>query len=138
MIPWVTARRAVLWLVAAAFAAVLVGSAIETVTADPSTGEGWIGGPIQFVLAGGPLLLVSIGLRSPSRAVAQRTAVGAAALLVLVGVVLVAQLRDANEMLADRLVQAGAMLVYLAVLVVELPAFTDRWPPDAVHRPRTP
>ena len=127
--PYSAARRLVFWIVVAAAGVVLVLSAIETFTADPHEGEGWIGGPIQAIFAGGPLVAVSIGLRSIRRKIAKRTAVASLLLALVAAFVLVMQLLDPNETTSDRLWQAVAILVYLASFAVELPAFTRRWPP---------
>jgi len=128
--PYQGARRVVFWVVVAAAIGVVIMSVVEMLTTDPYEGEGWIGGPIQIVLAGGPLAAVAFGLRSTRRVVARRTAVASVVLASFVTLVLVMQLLDPNEIAADRLVQAGALLVYLAAFVVELPAFGGRWPAD--------
>lgn len=128
--PWGPARRLAFWLVAAVAGAVLVLSGVETFTADPRQGEGWIGGPIQAVFVGGPLVLVAVGLRSPRREVARRTAVASLLLALVVTFVLVMQILDPNETDADRLFQGLGLLVYLTAFAVELPAFSGRWPPD--------
>lgn len=39
-------------------------SIVDTLTADPREGEGWVGGPIELVFAAGPLIAVAIGLRA--------------------------------------------------------------------------
>ena len=121
---YVRARRVVFWCVVIAAALVAVMSVVETVTADPQQGEGWIGGPFERVLAGGPLVLVAIGLRSESERTARRTAIAAMIFAGVVGVVLVMQLLDANETVLNRLIQVGALVLYLAVCAVELPAFS--------------
>lgn len=123
-----SARRLVFWVVVAAAAVVVIASIVQTFTADPHEGEGWIGGPIQLVLAGGPLVAVAIGLRSQRQGVAKKTAIASLLLAFVVGFVLVAQLLDPNETLQDRLVQGVALLVYLAAFAVELPALTGHWP----------
>ncbi len=133
--PHSAARRLVFWIVVAAAGVVLVLSAVETFTADPHEGEGWIGGPIQAIFAGGPLVAVAIGLRSNRQSIAKRTAVASLLLALVVGFVLVMQLLDPNETISDRLGQALAALVYLAAFAVELPAFTRRWSPPSSGRP---
>ena len=125
------ARRLVFWIVVAAAGVVLVLSAVETFTADPHEGEGWIGGPIQAIFAGGPLVGVAIGLRSNRQSTAKRTAIASLLLALLVSFVLVMQLLDPNETTSDRLSQASAVLLYLTAFVVELPAFTHRRPPGS-------
>src|SRR5512142_2016052 len=95
-LPLAPARRFVFWLAAATAGAVLVFSVIETFTADPHEGEGWIGGPIVAIFAGGPLIAVTFGLRSPRQRVARRTAVAALLLAFAVTFVLVMQLLDPN------------------------------------------
>jgi len=128
MPPYSSARRVVFWIVVAAAGVVLVMSAIETFTADPHEGEGWIGGPIQAIFAGGPLVVVAVGLRSRRKTIAKRTAIASLVLAALVTFVLVMQLLDPNETNPDRLEQALAVLVYLAAFAVEVPAFTGQWP----------
>jgi peptidoglycan/LPS O-acetylase OafA/YrhL len=124
------------WALLAAAGIVVIGSIIEAFAADPQQGAGWIGGPIQAIFVGGPLIAIGFGLRSPRRSVARRTAVASLLLALVVGFVLVMQLIDPNETVADRLVQCSGMVVYLAAFIVELPAFTSRWPagdvPDRV------
>jgi len=129
--PYSAARRLVFWIVVAAAGVVLVLSAIETFTADPHEGEGWIGGPIQVIFAGGPLVAVAIGLRSNRQSIAKRTAIASLLLALVVSFVLVMQLLDPNETTSDRLWQAITVLVYLTAFAVELPAFTRRWPPPS-------
>ena len=129
--PYGAARRLVFWIVVAAAGVVLVLSAVETFTADPHEGEGWIGGPIQAIFAGGPLVAVAIGLRSNRQSIAKRTAVASLLLALVVSFVLVMQLLDPNETISDRLGQALALLVYLTAFAVEVPAFTRRWPPPS-------
>ncbi len=73
-------------------------------------------------------MAVALGLRSRQRQVARRTAVGALLLAAIVTFVLAMQLMDPNEIIRDQLLQGMGVLVYLAAFVVELPAFTDRWP----------
>lgn len=124
----IRARRIVFWAVVAAATVVVVASIVETFTADPHEGEGWIGGPIQLVFAGGPLIAVAIGLRSQRQSVAKKTAIGSLVLALVVGFVLVMQLLDPNETTGDRVLQGLAVVVYLAAFVVELPAFTSHWP----------
>ncbi|HET9076116.1 MAG TPA: hypothetical protein VFN68_04225 [Acidimicrobiales bacterium] len=114
----------------AAAGVVIVLSAIETFTADPSQGEGWIGGPIEAVFAGGPLILIAVGLRSDLKRTAVRTAVAALLLACVVGFILVMQVLDPNENNLDRAAQAAAALVYLAAFAVEVPAFGSGWPSD--------
>lgn len=53
------ARHIVFWVVAAAGMSI-----VDTLTADPREGEGWVGGPIELVFAAGPLIAVAIGLRA--------------------------------------------------------------------------
>ena len=127
--PYSAARRVVFWIVVAAAGVVLVMSAIATFPSDPQEGEGWIGGPIQAIFAGGPLVAVAIGLRSHRQSIAKRTAVASLLLALLVTFVLVMQLLDPNETTSDRLVQGLAALVYLTAFAVELPAFKGQWPP---------
>ena len=128
MLRYAIARTAVFWLVIATIAVVVVSSAVETFTADPHNGEGWIGGPSQLVLAGGPLVLLAVGLRSGARSVARRTAILAAVFAVVVGFVLVMQLLDPNETARDRAVQAFVLVLFLAVFAVEASAFDGRSP----------
>ena len=128
--PCSAARRLVFWIVAGAAGVVLVLSAIETFTADPHEGEGWIGGPIQAIFAGGPLVAIAIGLRSNRKSIAKRTAIASLLLALVVSFVLVMQLLDPNETTSDRLLQAFGALVYLAAFAVEMPALSRRWPPD--------
>ena len=117
-----------LWVVAATACAALVAAVIVTFTADRHQGEGWIGGPILAVFRGGPLIAVAFGLRSRRQDVAKWTAIAALLLALIVAFVLVMQILDPNETGLDRLEQGFGVLVYLAVFVVELPAFTSRWP----------
>ena len=125
------ARRRVSWLILVVGGFVVVTSLIRGFTADPQQGEGWIGGPIEAVFAGGPLLAVGFGLRSTRQVVARRTAVAALALALVVGFVLVMQLLDPNETAADRMLNALALVMYLAASFVEVPAFTGHWGPGA-------
>lgn len=134
--PYSPARRVVFWIVVVAAGIVMILSAIETFTADPGEGEGWIGGPIQAVFAGGPLVLIAVGLRSQAQRMAKRTAVASLLLACLVGFVLVMQVLDPNETNLDRAGQAAAFLVYLAAFAVEVPAFTSHWPTDDGPVPR--
>lgn len=105
---------------------VVVTSLVNGFTADPQQGEGWIGGLIEAVFAGGPLLAVGFGLRSQRRVVEKRTAIAALALALLVGFVLVMQLLDPNETASDRMLNAFGLTMYVVAFAVELPAFTDR------------
>lgn len=130
---YVRARRVVFWVVVVAAAVVVVASIVETFTADPHEGEGWIGGPIQLVFAGGPLIAVAIGLRSQRQSVAKKTAIASLLLALVVGFVLAMQLLDANETTLDRVTQGLAVLVYLAAFAVEVPAFGSHWP--STNRP---
>ncbi len=136
MPPHSSARHAVFWVVVAAAGVVVVLSAIETFVADYRSGEGWVGGPIEAVLAGGPLVLVAVGLRSRRRNIARRTAVASLLFALVVTFVLVMQVLDPNETNGDRLLQGFAVLVYLAAFSVELPAFSRRWPPSGRPLPR--
>lgn len=124
---YVRARRVVFWMVVVAATVVLVASIVETFTADPHEGEGWIGGPIQLIFAGGPLIAVAIGLRSQRESVAKKTAIASLLLAFIVGFVLVMQLLDPNETTSDRVTQGLAVLVYLAAFAVEVPAFDSHW-----------
>lgn len=118
------ARQVTFLGVLAVIAVVSVASVVETFTADPREGEGWIGGPLQFLFLAGPLIAVGIGLRSRRQDVARRTAVASLLLALAAGFVLVMQVLDENETFGDRLVTALGVLLYLAVFAVELPAFT--------------
>jgi peptidoglycan/LPS O-acetylase OafA/YrhL len=132
--PLSATRRAVSWAVLVAGCVMVIASIIEAFTADPQQGEGWIGGPIQAVFAGGPLVAVGFGLRSGRRTAARKTAIASLLLALVVGFVLVMQLVDPNETSSDRLLNAAAIVVYLAALVVEIPSFTSQWPPDDTPR----
>jgi hypothetical protein len=127
MPPYSLARRVVSWVVIGAGGTAVVASMIEAFTADPQQGEGWIGGPIQAVFMGGPLIAIGFALRSSHRSVARRTAIASLLLALVVGFVLTMQLIDANETTSDRLVQCAGMVVYLTAFIVEIPAFTSRW-----------
>lgn len=129
-VPHPTARRLVFVVIVAAAAVVLVLSTITTITADPRAGEGWIGGPLEAILAGGPLVAVAAGLRSRRATTARRTAVGALVCALVAAFVLTMQLLDPNEIASDRAVQGVAIAVYLAAFVVELPAFGPTWVRD--------
>ena len=135
MPPYSSARRVVSWVVLVAGGVVVIASLIEAFTADPQQGEGWIGGPIQAVFAGGPLIAIGFALRSSRRSIARRTGVASLLLTLVVGFVLVMQLIDPNETTSDRLLQGFAMFVYLAAFFVELPAFTRRWPSSDIPVP---
>ncbi|MGN6605693.1 MAG: hypothetical protein ACTHMS_01595 [Jatrophihabitans sp.] len=121
-----TARRAVWWAVVALAGFVTIASVIDTATADPRSGEGWIGGPLLFVLAGGPLIAVALGMRSPRPGVARATGLAALLLALAAAALLVVQLRDRGETPADRLLQLAASVVYLGVFLVEDQAPRDR------------
>ena len=122
-----TARRVVSWMTLVAGGVVVVTSLVTGFIADPQQGEGWIGGPIEAVFAGGPLIAVGFGLRSPRRVVARRTAIASLALALLVGFVLMMQLLDPNETGSDRMLNSLGLIMYIAAFAVELPAFTRRW-----------
>lgn len=111
-------------------AVVVILSAIEMVTADPHEGEGWIGGPIQAIFAGGPLAIVAVGLRSRRQSIAKRTAIASLLCASVVTFVLIMQLLDPNETDWDRALQGLALVVYLAAFAVELPAFGSKWVPS--------
>jgi hypothetical protein len=128
MPPYSTARRVLSWALLALGVVVVIVSLVQGFTADPNQGEGWIGGPIQAVFMGGPLLAIGLSLRSQQRLIARRTAVASVSLAVLVGFVLVMQLLDSNEIASDRLLSGAGVIVYLAAFVIELPSFTTRWP----------
>jgi hypothetical protein len=133
-----SARLVLSWALFAVGAVIVIMSMIEGFTADPQQGEGWIGGPIQAGFAGGPVIAVAFGLRSSRRLVARRTAIASLLLALVVGFVLVMQVTDPNETATDVLATGAGMAVYLAAFVVELPAFSDRWPPDApIDGPRS-
>ena len=135
MPPYSSARRVVSWVVLVAGGVVVIASMIDAFTADPQQGEGWIGGPIQAVFAGGPLIAIGFALRSSRRTIARRTGVASLLLTLVVGFVLVMQLIDRNETTSDRLLQGFAMFVYLAAFFVELPSFTRRWPSSDIPVP---
>ena len=105
----------------------VVGSLIGGFTSDPRQGEGWGGGVVEAVVVGFPLVAIGLGLRSSRRDVAQRVAIGSGVLAVLVAFVLVMQLLDPNETTPDRLVNLVGLAAYVAAVLVELPAFGDRW-----------
>ena len=119
--------RGVSWIVLVAGGFVVVTSLVNGFTANPQQGEGWIGGPIEAAFAGGPLVAIGFGLRSPRRVVARRTAIASLALALLVGFVLVMQLLDPNETASDRLLNSLALAMYITAFTVEFPAFTGRW-----------
>lgn len=128
-VPWKLGRAIVVWVVLAAVAGVVAMSVVDGLNG-PQGGAGadWGLGLTEALLTGTPLVAVAVGLRSSSRATARRTAVAAFVLALIVTFVLVSQLLDRNEILRDRLVQGLALSVYLMAAVVELPAFTGRWP----------
>ncbi len=124
--PLATARWVVSWVTLVAGGVVVVTSLVNGFTADPQQGEGWIGGPIEAVFAGGPLIAIGFGLRSRSRLVARRTAIASLALALLVGFVLVMQLLDPHETAWDRVLNLFGLIIYIAAFIVELPAFVGR------------
>jgi hypothetical protein len=132
--PLPVVRRVVSWVLLVAAVVVSVWSMVVAFTTGADQGEGWIAGPIEVLFMGVPLFLVGLGVRSDRREVARRTVVACAVLVVLVGFVLVMQLLDPNEVLEDRLVQVVGLVLYLSALVVDAPAFTDRWPPPPPDR----
>ncbi|TAM83736.1 MAG: hypothetical protein EPN43_12960 [Jatrophihabitans sp.] len=113
-------RRVVFWIVVAATVAAVVVAIGDGL--NPDNAEGWVAAPIELAFMALPLALVAVGLHSGNRRVARRTAVAALVLAVAVTFVLVMQLVDPNETLRDRLIQAGALAVYLAAFGVEAPS----------------
>ena len=121
------ARLVVSWAMVVAGGLLAVASTVSGFRADPQQGEGWIGGLIEAVFAGGPLLAVGLGLRSRRATVARRTAIASLALALLVAFVLVMQLLDPNETSSDRLLNSVALALYVAAFTVELPVLRDHW-----------
>lgn len=121
-----TARRVVSWAMLAAGTVAVIASLVKGFTEDPREGEGWLGGVVEAVVMGGPLLAVAFGLRSSRRTTARRTAIAAFVFAVLAAFVLVMQLLDANEIASDRVVSGLGVAAYLAAFVTELPAFTAK------------
>ena len=80
------------------------------------------------------MILVAIGLRARRRVVARRTAIASLVFAGLAGFVLVMQIVDPNETVANRMVQVAAICVFLAACAVEAPAFGSSWPPDPGSR----
>jgi hypothetical protein len=109
------------WVLLTGGVAVVVASLVSGFTSDPQTGEGWGGGLLIAVLAGGPLLALGAALRSQKQHVARRAVVAAAAAAAVVAFVLVMQLLDENETAFDRVVSSVALMAYVLAAVVELP-----------------
>ena len=119
-------RRTVSWALIAAGVVVVIVSLIDGFTSDPQSGEGWGGGVMAAVFAGGPLLAVGAGLRSSNPHIARWTAVGAVSAATAVTFILVMQLLDGNETTANQAVTAMALVGYVLAAVVELPSVLTR------------
>jgi hypothetical protein len=109
------------WVLLTGGVAVVIVSLVNGFTSDSQAGEGWGGGVVAAVFAGGPLLAVGTALRSEKQHVARLTLVAAAAAAVLVAFVLVMQVLDENESMANRAMTTVALAAYVIAAVVELP-----------------
>ena len=123
---WSSARRIVSWILIVGGVVVVIVSLINGFTSDPQNGEGWGGGVTAAVFAGGPLLAVGIGLRSPDRRIGRWTGAAAVAAAVVVAFVLVMQLLDENETTTNHLITSAALVAFVLAAVTEIPAFTKR------------
>ena len=109
------------WVLLTGGVAVVIVSLVNGFTSDPQAGEGWGGGVVAAVLAGGPLLAVGTALRSEKQRVARWTVAAAAAAALVVAFVLVMQVLDGNESTANRAITSVALATYVIAAVVELP-----------------
>jgi drug/metabolite transporter (DMT)-like permease len=114
------------WVLLLGGVAVVVVSLVNGFTSDPQTGEGWGGGVVAAVFAGGPLIAVGTALRSDKQHVARWTVAAAAIAAVVVAFALVMQLLDGNESMASRAITSLALLTYVIAAVVELPLARQR------------
>lgn len=121
-----SARRSVSRVLLVAGVAVVVVSLLNGFTSDPRSGEGWGGGVLAAVLAGGPLIAIGTALRSQNPSVARRTAAAAAGAAAVVAFVLVMQVLDENESAVNRAITFVALVMYVVAAAVEVPLARHR------------
>lgn len=114
------------WVLLTCGVVVVIVSLVNGFTSDPQTGEGWGGGVVAAVFAGGPLLAVGTALRSEKQHVARWTVAAAAAAALVVAFVLLMQVLDDNESVANRAITALALAAYVLAAAVELPLARHR------------
>lgn len=121
MVVPVSVRRTVSWVLLASGVVVVIASLVHGFTSDPQVGEGWGGGIVAAVFAGGPLLAVGAALRSQKRHVARWTVAASAAAAAVAAFVLAMQVLDGNESIANRAVTSTVLAAYVIAAAVELP-----------------
>lgn len=128
-------RRFVSWLALGVASAEVIVAAVSTAVHLPEPySPGWLGFAFEMPFLVVPLVVVGLALRSSRRGIAMTTAVIALVLALYPGGVLLGHAFwggdwegfSAAEKILDLLLYAPPAAVYLAALLVELPAFARR------------